>query len=138
MGDSVGEGIDPRQPSRRRFKLLKQIGEGTFGRVFSCWDRVDERFNFLFFMLFFQVKTLEQNDKGVVIIIIRYVALKVVRAIPKYSHAAMIEIEILERIKRVSERQREEQRRREQQGYHETDHKFYDQYALASSSQSSN
>ncbi|PKA57321.1 Serine/threonine-protein kinase AFC3 [Apostasia shenzhenica] len=50
-----------------RYKILNKIGEGTFGRVLECWDR-DSR---------------------------EYVAIKVVRSIRKYRHAAMIEIDVL-------------------------------------------
>lgn len=50
-----------------RYKILSKIGEGTFGRVLECWDR-------------------EARE---------YVAIKVVRSIRKYRHAAMIEIDVL-------------------------------------------
>ncbi|EFJ45885.1 hypothetical protein VOLCADRAFT_75581 [Volvox carteri f. nagariensis] len=43
------------------------MGEGTFGRVLECWDR-------------------KRED---------YVAIKIVRNIDKYRHAAMIELEVL-------------------------------------------
>jgi dual-specificity kinase len=48
------------------------LGEGTFGKVLDCWDR-----------------KLEKN-----------VALKVVRAVDKYKDAAMIEIDILEKLQK--------------------------------------
>ncbi|KAF9623522.1 hypothetical protein IFM89_003312 [Coptis chinensis] len=51
-----------------RYKILDKMGEGTFGQVLECWDR-------------------ERQD---------YVAVKVVRSIPKYRDAAMMEINILE------------------------------------------
>ncbi|GFH23552.1 protein kinase domain-containing protein, partial [Haematococcus lacustris] len=47
-----------------RYKILSKMGEGTFGRVLECWDR-------------------KHRD---------YVAIKVVRNIDKYRHAAMIEV----------------------------------------------
>ncbi|XP_020597278.1 serine/threonine-protein kinase AFC3 isoform X1 [Phalaenopsis equestris] len=50
-----------------RYKILSKIGEGTFGRVLECWDR-------------------ELRE---------YVAIKVVRSLRKYRHAAMIEIDVL-------------------------------------------
>ncbi|KAK6119447.1 hypothetical protein DH2020_046727 [Rehmannia glutinosa] len=53
-----------------RYKILGKMGEGTFGRVLECWDR----------------QTRE------------YVAIKVVRSISKYRDAAMIEIDILQRL----------------------------------------
>lgn len=43
---------------------------GTFGRVLECWDR-------------------EARE---------YVAIKVVRSIPKYRDAAMIEVDVLQRL----------------------------------------
>jgi len=48
-------------------KILSKMGEGTFGRVLECWDR-------------------KRKD---------YVAIKVVRNVPKYRDAAMIELEVL-------------------------------------------
>ncbi|KAI9097925.1 hypothetical protein K1719_025696 [Acacia pycnantha] len=53
-----------------RYKILSKMGEGTFGRVLECWDR----------------QTRE------------YVAIKVVRSIPKYRDAAMIEVDVLQRL----------------------------------------
>jgi len=53
-------------------KIMKGFGEGTFGKVVQCWDRQTHS----------------------------YVAIKVVRAVSKYSEAAKIEIEILEDILR--------------------------------------
>ncbi|EEF45929.1 serine/threonine-protein kinase AFC3 isoform X2 [Ricinus communis] len=53
-----------------RYKILSKMGEGTFGRVLECWDR----------------QTRE------------YVAIKVVRSIRKYRDAAMIEVDILQKI----------------------------------------
>ncbi|XP_057434655.1 serine/threonine-protein kinase AFC3 isoform X3 [Lotus japonicus] len=53
-----------------RYKILSKMGEGTFGRVLECWDR----------------QTRE------------YVAIKVIRSIRKYRDAAMLEIDVLERL----------------------------------------
>lgn len=50
-----------------RFKVMAKLGEGTFGRVLECWDR----------------------GRG------KYVAIKAVRAVPKYRDAAMGEIRVL-------------------------------------------
>ncbi|KAK3026040.1 hypothetical protein RJ639_042532 [Escallonia herrerae] len=50
------------------YKILRKIGEGTFGQVLECWDR--------------EVKEM--------------VAIKVVRSIKKYREAAMIEIDVLQ------------------------------------------
>ncbi|KAE9454649.1 hypothetical protein C3L33_13432, partial [Rhododendron williamsianum] len=51
-----------------RYKILRKIGEGTFGQVFECWDR-------------------EAKEM---------VAIKVVRSIKKYREAAMMEIDVLQ------------------------------------------
>ncbi|KAK7311806.1 hypothetical protein RJT34_10177 [Clitoria ternatea] len=53
-----------------RYKILNKMGEGTFGRVLECWDR----------------QTRE------------YVAIKVVRSIRKYRDAAMLEVDVLQRL----------------------------------------
>ena len=55
-----------------RYKIMSLLGEGTFGKVLQCWDRTRQAL----------------------------VAVKVVRAIKKYTEAARIEIRILEDIKR--------------------------------------
>ncbi|XP_073007867.1 serine/threonine-protein kinase AFC3 isoform X2 [Typha latifolia] len=55
-----------------RYKILSKMGEGTFGRVLECWDR-------------------ETRE---------YVAIKVVRSIRKYRDAAMMEIDVLNRLGR--------------------------------------
>ncbi|XP_021743729.1 serine/threonine-protein kinase AFC2-like isoform X2 [Chenopodium quinoa] len=62
----LGENLTP------RYKILKKIGEGTFGQVLECWDR-------------------ELRE---------VVAIKIVRSIKKYRDAAMIEIEVLEQLGR--------------------------------------
>ncbi|CAI9093050.1 OLC1v1028453C1 [Oldenlandia corymbosa var. corymbosa] len=51
-----------------RYKILRKIGEGTFGQVLECWDR-------------------EAKEM---------VAIKIVRSIKKYREAAMIEIDVLQ------------------------------------------
>jgi serine/threonine protein kinase len=48
------------------------MGEGTFGQVLECWDR-------------------ERKEM---------VAIKIVRAVNKYSDAAMIEIDVLQKLAR--------------------------------------
>ncbi|KAL3501109.1 hypothetical protein ACH5RR_035558 [Cinchona calisaya] len=50
------------------YKILRKIGEGTFGQVLECWDR-------------------EAKEM---------VAIKIVRSIKKYREAAMIEIDVLQ------------------------------------------
>eukprot|EP01024_Parvocaulis_polyphysoides_P044152 TRINITY_DN405_c0_g2_i1.p1 TRINITY_DN405_c0_g2~~TRINITY_DN405_c0_g2_i1.p1 ORF type:complete len:650 (-),score=110.45 TRINITY_DN405_c0_g2_i1:424-2373(-) len=55
----------------QRFKIINKMGEGTFGQVFCCWDRIDQDF----------------------------VALKVIRNVKKYRDAAMTELKVLEAIK---------------------------------------
>lgn len=51
-----------------RYKILKKIGEGTFGQVLECWDR-------------------EQKE---------FVAIKIIRSIKKYREAAMVEVDVLQ------------------------------------------
>ncbi|RYR33472.1 hypothetical protein Ahy_A10g048054 isoform A [Arachis hypogaea] len=53
-----------------RYKILSKMGEGTFGRVLECWDRQARE----------------------------YVAVKVIRSIRKYREAAMLEIDVLQRL----------------------------------------
>ncbi|PSS13622.1 Serine/threonine-protein kinase [Actinidia chinensis var. chinensis] len=55
-----------------RYKILRKIGEGTFGQVLECWDR-------------------EAKEM---------VAIKVVRSIKKYREAAMMEIDVLQLLER--------------------------------------
>jgi dual-specificity kinase len=64
--------ITPGQTITPRYTVREVLGEGTFGKVLDCWDR-----------------KLEKN-----------VALKVVRAVDKYKDAAMIEIDILEKLQK--------------------------------------
>ena len=56
-----------------RYKILKIIGEGTFGKVTQCWDREKKK----------------------------YVAIKIIKSIQKYRDAATVEIEILKHIDRM-------------------------------------
>ncbi|XP_048502408.1 serine/threonine-protein kinase AFC2 isoform X2 [Beta vulgaris subsp. vulgaris] len=62
----LGENLTP------RYKILRKIGEGTFGQVLECWDR-------------------EMRE---------VVAVKIIRSIKKYRDAAMIEIDVLEQLGR--------------------------------------
>ncbi|KAK9675510.1 hypothetical protein RND81_11G011500 [Saponaria officinalis] len=62
----LGENLTP------RYKILRKIGEGTFGQVLECWDR-------------------ETRE---------VVAVKIIRSIKKYRDAAMIEIDVLEQLGR--------------------------------------
>ena len=55
-----------------RYKILKVIGGGTFGKMTLCWDRAEKK----------------------------YVAIKIIKSIPKYREAAKVEIEILKDIER--------------------------------------
>ncbi|CAN0926688.1 Serine/threonine-protein kinase AFC1 [Linum grandiflorum] len=55
-----------------RYKILSKMGEGTFGQVLECFD----------------------NEKR------EGVAIKIVRSIQKYREAAMIEIDVLQRLAR--------------------------------------
>eukprot|EP00250_Pteridium_aquilinum_P021732 c25203_g2_i5 orf=258-1187(+) len=57
----LGESLTP------RYKILRQMGEGTFGRVLECWDRDAQEL----------------------------VAVKVVRSAEKYREAARIEVDML-------------------------------------------
>ncbi|CAM0945005.1 unnamed protein product [Alopecurus aequalis] len=53
-----------------RYRILSKMGEGTFGQVLECWD-------------------LENQEA---------VAIKIVRSLQKYREAAMIEIDVLQRL----------------------------------------
>jgi len=72
LGESLGDQLDSSDPERRRYKLIDKLGQGTFGLVLLAWDRIENV----------------------------YVALKIVRAIKKYTESAMTEIEILTKIQR--------------------------------------
>ncbi|XP_057799579.1 serine/threonine-protein kinase AFC3 isoform X2 [Salvia miltiorrhiza] len=60
-----------------RYKILGKMGEGTFGRVLDCWDRHTRE----------------------------YVAIKIVRSIRKYRDAAMIEIDVLQRLAKYDKKE---------------------------------
>lgn len=53
-----------------RYRIMSKMGEGTFGRVLECWDH-------------------EKKEM---------VAIKIVRSINKYREAAMIEIDVLQKL----------------------------------------
>ncbi|XP_072954303.1 serine/threonine-protein kinase AFC1-like isoform X1 [Typha angustifolia] len=53
-----------------RYRILSKMGEGTFGQVLECWD-------------------LESKEA---------VAIKIVRSLQKYREAAMIEIDVLQKL----------------------------------------
>ncbi|XP_024526874.1 serine/threonine-protein kinase AFC3 isoform X1 [Selaginella moellendorffii] len=55
-----------------RYKVISKMGEGTFGRVLECWDRKYQEF----------------------------VAVKVIRNVPKYREAALIEIDVLRALRK--------------------------------------
>ena len=69
---TLGESIGPND----RFKILAPLGEGTFGKVLECYDRVKQE----------------------------YCAVKVIRNVPKYKAAAKIEVDVLKEIGRRDER----------------------------------
>lgn len=65
---TLGDGLHPTQHfPHGRYKILSQLGEGTFGKVLECWDRL-------------------QSQR---------VAIKVVRSVTKYRQAAKLEIDVL-------------------------------------------
>lgn len=64
----LGEGLHVNEDfPNGRYKILNDLGEGTFGKVVECWDRRE----------------------------LRHVAIKVVRSISKYRQAARLEIDVL-------------------------------------------
>lgn len=65
----------PGENITNRFKIMGDLGEGTFAKVLECWDRVTRT----------------------------YVALKVVRNVPKYRSAAMLELEALNTVRRYDD-----------------------------------
>ena len=69
---TLGESLGP----NNRFKILAPLGEGTFGKVLECYDRVKQE----------------------------YCAVKVIRNVPKYKAAAKIEVEVLREIGKRDER----------------------------------
>lgn len=67
----LGDGLYPvENHPKGRYKILRELGEGTFGKVVECWDR----------------------HLGV------RVAVKVIRSVPKYRDAAKLEIDVLQHI----------------------------------------
>ena len=64
----LGDGLEP-SPAfpRGRYKILRSLGSGTYGKVVECWDRQA----------------------------MAYCAVKVVRAVAKYTKAAQLEISVL-------------------------------------------
>lgn len=67
-----GQGLHPTQEYPfGRYKILGELGEGTFGKVVECWDRKEEKM----------------------------VAIKVVRSVAKYREAAKLEIDVLLHLK---------------------------------------
>jgi len=56
----------------KRYKILSHLGEGTFGKVIECWDRLHEQ----------------------------YVAIKVIRSVPKYRTAGMLELAVLNTVRK--------------------------------------
>ncbi|XP_042003470.1 serine/threonine-protein kinase AFC3-like isoform X2 [Salvia splendens] len=60
-----------------RYKILGKMGEGTFGQVLDCWDRHTQE----------------------------YVAIKIIRSIRKYRDAAMIEIDVLQRLAKYDKKE---------------------------------
>jgi dual-specificity kinase len=80
LGESLGDQLDSNNPERRRYKLIDKLGKGTFGLVLLAWDRVENC----------------------------YVAVKIVRAIKKYTESAMTEIDILTKIQRAGLEELEE------------------------------
>lgn len=67
----LGDGVCPTPDfPQGRYKILSDLGEGTFGKVVECWDR-REAFR---------------------------VAIKIVRSVAKYRDAARLEIEVLEHL----------------------------------------
>ncbi|GAB5591468.1 serine threonine protein kinase CMGC group [Umbelopsis nana] len=63
--------IIPNEDLTTRYKMIRLLGQGTFGKVVECWDRVRRR----------------------------YCAVKVIRAVPKYRDASKIEIRVLNTLK---------------------------------------
>ncbi|KAI9352347.1 kinase-like domain-containing protein [Pilaira anomala] len=63
--------IKPNESLTPRYKMMKLLGQGTFGKVVECYDRVKRTF----------------------------CAIKIIRAIPKYRDASKIEIRVLNALK---------------------------------------
>ncbi|KAI8647456.1 kinase-like domain-containing protein [Parasitella parasitica] len=63
--------IKPNESLTPRYKMMRLLGQGTFGKVVECYDRVKRTF----------------------------CAIKIIRAIPKYRDASKIEIRVLNSLK---------------------------------------
>ncbi|KAG9305441.1 hypothetical protein G9A89_021159 [Geosiphon pyriformis] len=63
--------VHPGDDLTSRYKIIRLLGQGTFGKVVQCWDRANNR----------------------------HVAIKIIRAVQKYRDASKIEIRVLECIK---------------------------------------
>ncbi|OBZ86430.1 Dual specificity protein kinase lkh1 [Choanephora cucurbitarum] len=63
--------IKPNESLTPRYKMMRLLGQGTFGKVVECYDRVKRT----------------------------YCAIKIIRAIPKYRDASKIEIRVLNSLK---------------------------------------
>ncbi|KAG0165840.1 dual specificity protein kinase kns1 [Apophysomyces sp. BC1034] len=63
--------IKPNESLTPRYKMMRLLGQGTFGKVVECYDRVKRTF----------------------------CAIKIIRAIPKYRDASKIEIRVLNTLK---------------------------------------
>ncbi|KAF9181346.1 dual specificity protein kinase kns1 [Haplosporangium sp. Z 11] len=68
--------VNPGDQLTSRYKIMRQLGQGTFGKVVECYDR----------------------QTG------RYCAIKVIRAVQKYRDASKIEIRVLNTLKRYDPR----------------------------------
>ncbi|KAI3406049.2 LKH1 [Candida oxycetoniae] len=64
--------IKPNEPFANRFIIIKLLGQGTFGKVVKCYDKVNRE----------------------------HVAIKIIRNIQKYRDAAKIELRILSTLKK--------------------------------------
>ncbi|KAG5459451.1 MAG: hypothetical protein BJ554DRAFT_145, partial [Olpidium bornovanus] len=63
--------VVPNEYITLRYRIIKLLGQGTFGRVVQCWD--------------------EHTHS--------YVAIKIIRAVPKYREASQTEIRVLNRLR---------------------------------------
>lgn len=69
---NLGDGLHPSsQFPNGRYKILSDLGEGTFGKVVECWDRR----------------------------LCQRVAVKIIRSVTKYRQAARLEIDVLMHLK---------------------------------------
>ncbi|CAO3617607.1 unnamed protein product [Mucor fragilis] len=63
--------VRPNESLTQQYKIMRLLGQGTFGKVVECYDRVRRK----------------------------YCAIKIIRAIPKYRDASKIEIRVLNTLK---------------------------------------